>query len=234
MTKDTKRDHKYYLFFSSESEAHKARIHNDWVLLQFPRARIHAPETYTVKVNGVQAQAVLNSFTKSPCPKKRQKIMDDNAIQIIRIKWLSGRRPDAHCGSIAIELTNREQANSLLSEGFLTVGGEDTHVEAFLPQEKVTRRCFNCQDFGHHAHECNKVSVCGNCAGKGHSHRDCTNPWIQCAGCNGEHRAKDISCPAYQVAKEAALAAKNKDTEEDVIMTPAIEGPTVSINSEND
>ena len=39
MTKDTKRDHKYYLFFSSESEAQKARI--------------HAPETYTVKVNGV-------------------------------------------------------------------------------------------------------------------------------------------------------------------------------------
>ena len=160
--------------------------------------------------------------------------MDDNAIQIIRIRWLSGRRSGARCGSMAIELTSREQANSLLSEGFLTVGGEDAYVEAFLPQEEVTRRCFNCQSFGHYAHECNKVAVCGNCAGRGYFYKDCTNPWIQCAGCNGEYRVKDTSCPAYQITKEAILAARTKNTEGDVIMTSVNKEPTVFINSKND
>ena len=102
--------------------------------------------------------------------------MNNNVIQIVHIRWLNSRHPGARCGSITIELTSREQANFLLSEGFLTVGGEDAHVEAFLPQEQVTRRCFNCQGFGHYTHKCKKILVCGNYAGKGHSHRDYTNP----------------------------------------------------------
>ena len=61
--------------------------------------------------------------------------MDNNAIHIIRIKWLSNRHLGARYRPTIIEPTSREQANSLLLEGFLTVRGEDIYIKIFLPQE---------------------------------------------------------------------------------------------------
>lgn len=36
-----------------------------------------------------------------------------------------------------------------------------------------TNRCFNCQDFGHHATSCKKPSVCGSCGGS-HNTKNCS------------------------------------------------------------
>lgn len=64
MNKDTKKDHRYFLFFHTEEEEKAARIHiGKWLLSAFPRAFIQSATTYRVKVNNVRADSIVDPMT---------------------------------------------------------------------------------------------------------------------------------------------------------------------------
>ena len=48
-----------------------------------------------------------------------------------------------------MELDSKEEVDKILREDFLSIGGEDVHVEAFLPAGEARRRCFQCQQSGY-------------------------------------------------------------------------------------
>lgn len=58
-------------------------------------------------------------------------------------------------------------------------------------------RCYNCQIFGHLAHNCKRKPVCAKCSG-GHKTSDCTDTKRKCSNCLGDHSAAYKNCPKYQ------------------------------------
>ncbi|MCJ1347900.1 hypothetical protein MMC31_006130 [Peltigera leucophlebia] len=52
MNKDGKKEHRFFLFFHTEDDEKKARIHGgNWLSTAFPRGNIQSSATYKVKVN---------------------------------------------------------------------------------------------------------------------------------------------------------------------------------------
>lgn len=72
----------------------------------------------------------------------------------------------------------------------------------------VPTQCYKCQKFGHVARGCkSKTTVCGHCAGNGHSKKDCSKislPGV-CSNCisnekTGTHKVYSRFCPVYKLA----------------------------------
>ena len=64
MNKDNKKDHRFYLFFHTEDDEKKAHIYSEnWLSTAFPQDKIQLSATYKVKVNNVQADAVIDLVT---------------------------------------------------------------------------------------------------------------------------------------------------------------------------
>ena len=64
MNKDTKKDHRYMLFFHTEDDEKTARIHiGRWLSLAFSRAFVQTTITHRIKVNNVRADAVIDPVT---------------------------------------------------------------------------------------------------------------------------------------------------------------------------
>ena len=51
MNKDARREHHYYVIFQTKEEETLARVHDQWVRLHFPQARMQLPTSYPIKVN---------------------------------------------------------------------------------------------------------------------------------------------------------------------------------------
>ena len=76
-------------------------------------------------------------------------------------------------------------------------------VDVYVPNPL---RCFNCQRFGHHEHNCSEDlgSVCENCGADGHAHHtsQCKNP-TKCINCGKDHSPKSSICEVW--LKEKAI-----------------------------
>ena len=75
------------------------------------------------------------------------------------------------------------------------------------------RQCYNCQNFGHSAKNCQAKIKCVICE-VGHSHKGCPNrekKQLKCANCKGPHVANYKGCPAYkkQVFRQHVLGNQN-------------------------
>ena len=57
-----------------------------------------------------------------------------------------------------------EISSNLLTEG-IDIFGKHYHCEQF---KKPCIRCFNCQQFGHIAKHCSRISLCHNCGNQKH------------------------------------------------------------------
>lgn len=197
LNRDAKRDHRYFVFFESSDDARKARIHDSWVTIQYPHARLFTGTTYPVKVHRVRISAVVDEMTNTVIESTKKKIEEENGgLEITEIRWLSKPDETKRYGSMLLRLADEQTAFSLLEKGLLDVAGESCIVEEWEIQKIAEQRCFKCQKFGHLARSCTSPSICGNCAEKGHSHRECQNPRILCANCQGKHRANDRNCIA--------------------------------------
>ena len=92
MIVDLKKPYQYLLEFDSDNSALKACIHNAWVLRN---KRIQASESFAVKANSVPARAVLQSRSMATNLDSQRKIGVDNSVGVVRIRWLSIRKPEA-------------------------------------------------------------------------------------------------------------------------------------------
>ena len=130
MSKDNRQDHRYFLFVATQVEENLLRIHTDeWLLKALPKARIQATTFYTIRVDSVNASAVLDSSTGRILAEAATGISEENdGLMIGRIGWLS--QPGKKYGSMVLYLKDKSQVDTLLVKGFLEVGGENatTHV----------------------------------------------------------------------------------------------------------
>ena len=83
---------------------------------------------------------------------------------------------------------------------------EYNHVlyERFKVRQYIDQpwQCFNCQGFGHSAHNCTRKTKCLVCAGE-HRLKDCTQKdKNRCANCKGNHVANSPECARMQKEKE--------------------------------
>ena len=227
MSKDNRQDHRYFLFVATQVEENLLRIHTDeWLLKALPKARIQATTFYPVRVDSVNASAVLDSSTGRILAKAATGISEENdGLAIGRIGWLS--QPGKKYGSMVLYLKDKSQVNTLLAKGFLDVGGESATTQVWEERGKVEQRCFNCQKYGHIARTCKEMTVCGNCAETGHHHQDCMIAIPKCANCGGSHRAKDHGHPPKEVLP-SAQKGKQPESQRPIIMKSSF--PTQAVN----
>ena len=191
MSRDNRQNHRYFVFVTTQVEESLLRIHIDeWLVKAFPKARIQATTFYPIRADSVNGNAILDSSTGRILPEATLGISKDNDnLSVGRIGWLS--LPGKKYGSMVVYLKDKSEADAILTRGFLEVGGESATTQVWEERGKVEQRCFNCQKYGHLARGCKDMTVCGNCAQKGHYHQDCMTTTPKCANCGGNHRAKD-------------------------------------------
>lgn len=191
MSSDNRKDHRYFLFVASQAHENTLRVHLDeWLFKSFPKAQVQATTLYPIRVDSVNAKAILDPITGHVSPQAASSIGEENgSLSVSRIGWLS--QPGKKYGSIVLYLKEKSQANAMIARGFLEGGGESGITQAWEERGKAEQRCFNCQKQGHMARSCKEATVCGNCAQVGHQHRECLISTPKCPKCGGNHRAKD-------------------------------------------
>jgi hypothetical protein len=128
------------------------------------------------------------------------------------IEYRSVTRMKAKTGEstykVKVELLDQNQKSRLIENG-VYMGYSRHRVLDFktLPNVLV---CYNCQEFGHHAKDCEKPTVCVRC-GEEHKVVDCTIPKEKpiCCHCFGFHSAAYKGCPVYK-EKQIELAEKRE------------------------
>lgn len=91
MNKGGKKEQRFFLFFHTEENKKKARIHaGNWLSTAFPQGNIQLSVTFKVKVNNVRADAVIDLVTNRATETARQALSDELGYSIARIGWLSG------------------------------------------------------------------------------------------------------------------------------------------------
>lgn len=182
---------RYFVFVSSQAHEDGLRVHlDDWLPKSFPKAQVQSTKFYPIRVDSVNASAVLDPTSGRVSPDVALSISEENGnLSVGRIGWLS--QPGKKYGSMVLYLKEKSQADAMIARGFLEVGGESGTTQAWEDRGKTEQRCFNCQGQGHLARSCKEATVCGNCAQTGHHHRECLTLTPKCPKCGGNHRAKD-------------------------------------------
>ena len=60
-----------------------------------------------------------------------------------------------------------------------------------------TKRCYNCNRYGHLAKACRSAHRCTKCGGR-HAYEDCATERPKCVNCGGTHSAGYAGCPRYR------------------------------------
>lgn len=190
VTKDSKRPNRIRIACRDEAE------HKMVKRLVEPKltrgARILRDELYPVKVDHVNRVAVLDEVGDIRSG-AAEAFGNENDAQVAKIAWLSNRDVPKAYGSMVVYLTRGSDARRLLSEGFFYAGGESGYTAPFERRPRPDQ-CFNCQQVGHKAYQCDKPQICGRCACEGHRHSACDKIIMRCALCDGPHESFSKNC----------------------------------------
>lgn len=191
MSRDNRKDHRYFVFIAPQAQENLLRVHLDgWLFKSFPKSQVQSTTFYPLRVDSVNANAVLDSTTGRVSPQAASSISEENGnLSVSRIGWLS--QPGKKYGSMILYLKEKSQADAMIASGFLEGGGESGTTQAWEERGEAEQRCFNCQKQSHLARSCKEATVCGNCAQVGHRHRECLILTPKCPQCGRNHRAKD-------------------------------------------
>ena len=200
------------LILTTDSTTTKKQVeaNQDWVKAIGQQAVIQ-PKKYTVMIHGVRVAAIdMDKQAESI-----KKIMDQNPalqgrIHILRAHWRRKTiRLKKTSGALLIDLPSTEEADLLIDEG-LFFENELKLIERFDPKCLITR-CYNCQAYGHTAHNCRAKTKCSWCAAVGHTHLQCPvadQPTKRrCANCEKKHEAGNEECPEQKREKDRAYQA---------------------------
>lgn len=81
----------------------------------------------------------------------------------------------------------------------IIAGYESYPVRPYIPRPM---RCMKCQRFGHTQKKCRSTNPkCGKCAEE-HQTYECKSTIIKCTNCNGNHLAKEKTCPKFILENE--------------------------------
>lgn len=124
MSRDKRKDHRYFLSIASQAHENTLRVHLDECLFQsFPKAQVQATILYPIRVDSVNANTILDAITGHVSPQAASSIGEENgSLSMGRIGWLS--QPGKKYGSIVLYLKEKSQADAMIARGFMEVGGE--------------------------------------------------------------------------------------------------------------
>lgn len=155
-------------------------------------ARVLRDELYPIKVDSVNKASVLDENGEI-----RNEVMaafsEENETTVAKISWLSRKESEKAYGSMVVYLTKRTDARRLLADGFFHAGGESGVTSVFEHRPRPTQ-CYNCQEIGHKAFQCQNAQKCAKCATEGHRHSDCNQTVPKCVPCGGPHESYSKNC----------------------------------------
>ena len=155
-------------------------------------ARVLRDELYPVKVDNASRVAVLDEQGDYQ-PGVTEALSKANDVQVAKVAWLSKRDTPKAYGSMVVYLTKAADARRVLQDRFFYVGDESGSTERFERRFRP-EQCYNCQEIGHKAFQCNKTQKCGKCAKEGHHHSVCTELTPKCVPCGGPHESFSKNC----------------------------------------
>ena len=109
---------------------------DDWLPKSFPKAQVQSTTFYPIKVDNVNANAVLDLTTGRVLPNVASSICEENRnFSISKIGWLS--QSGKKYGSIVLYLKEESQVNAMIARGFLEVGGKSGITQAWKDRGKT-------------------------------------------------------------------------------------------------
>lgn len=148
-------------------------------------------DLYPIKVDSVKKAAVLDENDEIRVGAAAS-FSEENETTIAKIAWLSRKENEGLWVNGGV-LDQRHHARRLLAEGFFHAGGESGVTSAFEHRPRPTQ-CYNCQEIGHKAFQCNNTQKCAKCAKEGHRHSICNETVLKCVPCGGPHESYSRNC----------------------------------------
>lgn len=155
-------------------------------------ARVLRDELYPIKVNSVKRATVLDK-NHDVLAGAAEAMSEENDTTVAKIKWLSTKEAAKPYGSMVVYLTKGTDARRLLADGYFHVGGESGTTRDFEHRPRPVQ-CYNCQEIGHKAFQCEKTQKCAKCATEGHHHSRCNQEVPKCIPCGGPHESFSKNC----------------------------------------
>ncbi|KAJ5414988.1 hypothetical protein N7509_000086 [Penicillium cosmopolitanum] len=154
--------------------------------------RVLRDELYPIKVNSVKRATVLDG-NHDVLAGAAEAMSEENDTTVAKIKWLSTKEAAKPYGSMVVYLTKGTDARRLLADGYFHVGGESGTTRVFEHRPRPVQ-CYNCQEIGHKAFQCEKTQKCAKCATEGHHHSRCNQEVPKCVPCGGPHESLSKNC----------------------------------------
>ena len=159
--------------------------------ISLPKAYQNPTKSKTLVVKGVPTEFTDEEF---------KQVLDHNKINHAKAERMKSKRDGRKLQMFQIDLSDSAEAEALISSNITCPQtGIIFKVEEFRTPISV-QQCYNCQNFGHSAKNCQAKTKCVIC-GEGHSHKGCPNrakKQPKCANCKGPHVANYKGCPAYK------------------------------------
>jgi hypothetical protein len=203
------RSHDLQISTESPAQAEILRIHRkEWQQCLGEQAQVLLP-TYGVIVHGIPIKSVEN-LTKEEMLRKfefeNQRTLEEN--QLADYHWLKKARDGQRDASIILNFHSPKAANALIHAEVAYWENAEKKTTRYDRASQI-KRCFRCHHYGHIGTQCPRDEICGHCAGKAHTTKECSNKGeSKCALCNGPHKAWSTACPHYKKAQARADAAR--------------------------
>jgi hypothetical protein len=203
ISRNPRDNNKFKVFFKDEQATRKVRECTDWMCGYLQGTRLQADQWYPVRVDSVFKGAVLEDMGSDKVKEGISKaIGEENGVHVHKIQWLSKPNPGKIHGSMVLYLAKREAAEKLVREVRVDIEGETAFARPY-ERRNGPRRCFKCHQFEHMAAACpSRVTICSRCAESAHTHQECHNDHVKCAGCGDLHSTFDPTCRIYKIACE--------------------------------
>jgi hypothetical protein len=189
------RGHNVRVLAASEKEAALLRMNDAWVNRIFEGARTKGDDWHPVKIDDVVKTVVVKEDGHTLKDTFPQMFCDENGVMgVMKAYWLS--KGDKLTGSMAVYLASRDEAQRMVENRLVKIGGQIAFASTYHKVARPTR-CYNCNRYGHYQSRCVHDTRCGKCSSD-HRTDVCTAMEEKCPACGNAHAVTDPACPVYQ------------------------------------
>ena len=136
ISRDNRKDHRYFVFVTTKAQEELLQIHKyEWPFKDFPKDEIQATTLYPIRVQSVNANAILDANTGRIKPKAGISISGENEnLWVGKIGWLS--QPGKKYRSMVFYTKDKNQTEAIPARGFMGVGEGNATTQVWEKREK--------------------------------------------------------------------------------------------------